>query len=148
MNMFDDMFFEENFNTIAESNMNNLYQNNNLNTNMYSPYEGYMKGNMFKDLYKPYKNYKEAKLVPNSEKAEMLLNLNQIAFMNQDLRLYLDNYPNDQEMISKYNENNRLIDELMKRYESKYGPLLCTSLSSRDRFTWATTTFPWEEVNR
>ena len=130
MNMFNDMFLDE-------------FNNNNLNTtsNMFNPYEGYMKGNSFKD-------YKPSKLITNSEQAELLLNLNQISFENQDIRLYLDIFPTDSKMINKYNENNKLIKKIMEDYEKKYGPLLCTSMSNLENFSWATYNFPWEEVNK
>ena len=86
MNIFNDMFLNE----------NNMMSNN---KDMYNPYEAYMKGNLYKNIYKPYKDYVPSKLIPNNEQAEMLLNINQIGFVNQDIRLYLDIYPNDRNMI-------------------------------------------------
>lgn len=118
-----------------------------INDNLFRPYDAYMNGNLYKNLYNGYKNYKVARLIPNNEQAELLLNLNQICFENQDIRLYLDVYPNDTEMINKYNENTMLIKELTRVYEDKYEPLNWTSLSSSDMFSWEETPFPWEEVN-
>ena len=114
--MYDDILFNE-INTNIMNNDNSLY----------NPYEGYMKGNLFKNLYNEYKDYKPSRLIPNNEQAEMLLNINQISFMNQDIRLYLDINPNDRDMINKYNENIVKLNELIKMYENKYGPILCTS---------------------
>ena len=76
---------------------NNFSMNN--NTNLYGPYEGYLKGNMFKDKYEAYKNYMPEKLIPQSEQDETLLNLNQMHFAMHEANLYLDIYPNDKEML-------------------------------------------------
>ena len=133
MNIFNDMFFN-----------NDMITNNN---NIYNPYEAYMKGNLFQNLYNEYKDYNPAKLIPNNEQAELLLNLNQICFENQDIRLYLDVYPTDTNMINRFNENNKKIGELTRIYENKYGPLLNTSLSNTEMFSWEKYNFPWEEVN-
>ena len=67
-------------------------------------YEGYIKGNLFPDLYDQYLNYQPAKLIPNNEQAELLLNVNQTTFAAHELKLYLDIYPNDTNMIQLYNE--------------------------------------------
>ena len=135
MNIFNDMFLNE----------NNMISND---KDMYNPYEAYMKGNLYKNIYKPYKDYVPSKLIPNNEQAEMLLNINQIGFVNQDIRLYLDNYPNDTNMIKKYNDNTVLLNKLVKDYENKYGPITCDALSNDNLFGWATMSFPWDEVNR
>ncbi len=132
MNMFNDMF------------MDNMIPDNN---NLFNPYEAYMKGNLFKNLYNEYKNYKPSKLIPNNEQAELLLNLNQISFENQDIRLYLDVFPKDTSMINRYNMNNQKIKELIDIYENKYGPLTCTSPINTDTFSWEEYDFPWEEVS-
>lgn len=137
MNMFNDMFLD----TIPNQSMN-------INNNLFSPYEAYMKGNLYKNLYNVYKDYKPSKLIPNNEKAELLLNLNQICFINQDIRLYLDIFPNDRNMINRYNENNELIKRLTEEYENKYSPLTQTSLSNSEMFSWENSNFPWEEVSK
>ena len=118
-----------------------MRMNNNI---LYEPYEGYMRGNMFKDLYKGYKDYKVSRLIPNNEQAELLLNLNQISFENQDIRLHLDIYPNDKEMLDRYNMNTIKIKELMNDYENRFGPIACDSLSSSESFSWEEYEFPWE----
>lgn len=137
MNMFNDMFLD----TIPNQSMN-------INNNLFNPYEAYMKGNLYKNLYNVYKDYKPSKLIPNNEKAELLLNLNQICFINQDIRLYLDIFPNDRNMINRYNENNELIKRLTEEYENKYSPLTQTSLSNSEMFSWENSNFPWEEVSK
>ena len=61
--------------------LNNSKNNYNNKSDLAGSYDGYIKGNMFNDLYSQYKNYRPARLIPNSEKAELLLNLNQLCFV-------------------------------------------------------------------
>lgn len=129
MNIFDEMTFDNNKNI----------------SQLYEPYEGYMKGNLFKNLYKEYKNYKPARLIPNNEQAELLLNINQIGFAEQDIRLYLDMYPNDRKMIDLFNKLVSKCKELTSEYEKRYGPIKSNTIVSSDTFNWVSYDFPWEE---
>ena len=97
MNNFDYQSFlngTNNFNGMLPQ--DNSYNNNqSINSNLYGPYEGFIKGNLFNNLYDPYKNYTPTRLVPKSEQEEALLNIDQVQFAMHELNLYLDNYPND-----------------------------------------------------
>jgi len=130
MNMFNDMLL---------NNMN--YQNNSL----LGSYDGYIKGNLFKNLYDQYKNYRPAKLIPNNEQAELLLNINQTSFAAHDLRLYLDNNPNDREMIKIFNNYQEQAMNAIKEYENKFGPILNDSPSNTNMFSWVAYSWPWEQ---
>lgn len=143
-NFYQDMdFFNEML--IQNNNMNNDFNEvNNTNTNLYGSYEGYIKGNMFKNLYDQYKNYKPAKLIPNNEQAELLLNLNQTTFAAHDIKLYLDIFPNDKNMINLYNDYQQKADIALKEYERKYGPITSNTLSQNNIFSWETYSWPWE----
>lgn len=123
-------------------NMNNI--NLDINSKLENPYEGYMRGNMFTNLYDPYKNYRPVRLIPNNEQAELLLNVNQLEFASHELRLLLDIYPDDANMIRKFNEYRRMANEAIENYESKYGPLLESDLSNPNLFSWEETAWPWE----
>lgn len=131
--------------------MNNNLINMNMNMHMgmnpsvlETPYEGYIKGNMFKNLYVPYKNFKPYRLVPNNEQAEMLLNINQLQFAAHEIRLYLDNFPNDSDMIRKFNEYTRMYNDAVNRYQNMYGPIKSNALSDENLFSWVVTSWPWE----
>lgn len=126
------------------NNQNKLSQNTN-NLNLYSPYEGYMRGNGFRDQYVPYKNYQPQRLNITSEKDEMLVNIGQYSFMAHEMNLYLDTHPNDREALNKFQEFRDKANELIKNYERKYGPLsLSGNVSSQTPFNWVTTEWPWE----
>lgn len=141
--MINEMMLNNNLNNMNMSNQN-INNYNNQNINILGSYDGYIKGNMYKDLYDQYKNYKPAKLIPNNEQAELLLNVNQTSFAAHDLRLYLDIYPNDKEKLNLFNEYQAKAMNAIKQYESKYGPILMDSPSNNNMFSWEAYSFPWE----
>ena len=114
----------------------------NQKLNLFSPYEGYLKGNIFKDEYVPYKNYSIIKPIINNEKDEMLINIGQYSFMMHDLNLYLDVFPNNRVAIDKFNEYRNKANDLIIKYERKYGPLTIKSDDSKTSFNWLTS-WPW-----
>jgi len=139
MNLLNNLFMKSN-------NQNNMNQNMQMQVNqdLAQPYEGYIRGNMFNNLYQQYKNYRPAKLVPNNEQGELLLNVNQLSFAAHEMRLYLDVHPNDTRMINLYNQYQQQANEAIKVYEQKYGPILQSSLSDANRFSWEAYAWPWE----
>ena len=125
-------------------NNSNGFQMPQNNQNIMPIYEGYIKGNLFPDLYDQYLNYQPAKLIPNNEQAELLLNVNQTTFAAHELKLYLDIYPNDTNMIQLYNEYQKKASDAIKAYERKYGPILADSPSNTNDFSWEAYAWPWE----
>jgi len=117
---------------------------NNLNNNLFGPYEGYTKGNLFKSLYQQYKNYQPMTLVPNTEQEEALLNLNQMQFAMHELNLYLDIFPNDTEMLKKFTMYRNNYNKLLLEYEEKYEAININSNEINNTpFEWSTTLWPW-----
>ncbi len=115
------------------------YVNDSLN--LFNPYEGFLKGNSFKDLYVPYKDYRVAKINFNSEKEELLFNIDEYSFMAHDLNLYLDVNPNNMEALNKYNEYRNKTNELITKYERRYGPLTVSNVCD-NTFSWIVN-WPW-----
>ncbi len=115
--------------------------NNQKNMDLFNPYEGYLKGNVFRNEYVPYKNYKVAKININSEKEELLFNINEYGFMMHDLNLYLDVHPDNQEALNKFNEYRNKVNELIMKYERKYGPLMVSNTDNKT-FNWVNE-WPW-----
>ncbi len=126
--------------------MNNNYLNYQNNNNLYGPYEGFIKGNLFKNLYNEYKNYKPINPNINSEKEELLFNLDQICFAMHELNLYLDVYPNDQNYLNLYTEYENTYNKLLYSYEQKYGPINVNNINDTTPFSWVNTKFPWEVI--
>ena len=71
-----DNYNYQDINVLNEMLLNNIEINNNSDNALAGSYEGYIRGNLFTDLYNQYKNYRPAKLIPNNEQAELLLNVN------------------------------------------------------------------------
>ena len=130
-------------------NMNNsMYQANNMSS-LFPPEEGYNKGNLFASLYDQYKNYRPAILKASNERERLLLDLSRMAFAAHELNLYLDLNPTDISMLTLFNDYRMRTNELMKEYESKYGPLTVSSDNvGQNNFMWVKDTWPWEERYR
>ena len=125
------------------------YMNNNMNNinnvNLFNPTEGFEKGNLFSNLYSEYKNYMPIKFNPKNEQEKMLYDLQTICFATHELNLYLDLHPDNQSMLTLYNDYMRKERELTKQYEEKYGPLTTNSTEIGDNsFKWVENKWPWE----
>ena len=147
-NNYNRMNYNEFMNSLGiDNNMNvNLVQNNlNNNNKIFGPYEGYLKGNLFKNMYDEYKDYQPSKLVPNSEEAEALLNLNQVHFAMHEANLLLDVYPDDNNILSDYIRFRDNYNELLDNYQKKYEALNVNSDSlNQIPFGWEDDTWPWD----
>ena len=108
---------------------------------LFNPFEAYLKGNAFKNEYIPYKDYKVSKIGINSEEEEMLVGIGENAFMMHDLNLYLDVHPNNREALNMFNEYRNKANDLIMKYERKYGPLMVKA-TDNNVFNWVTK-WPW-----
>ena len=68
----------------------------------------------------------------------------QASFAMDDVLLYLDTHPEDQEALSYYHYVVGLRDEAMDAWQRQYGPLMVDAVQSTDRWTWITEKWPWE----
>ena len=133
-------------NNMNSNNMNpNNMTNEQLNSNIFGSYEGYIRGNLFSNLYQSYKNYKPAKININSERDEMLLNVNELSFARHEMNLLLDNFPNNNEALRAFNRFREMEEKAVKNYERKFGPLEITSSDMNNiPFAWVDDKWPWE----
>ncbi len=140
----DELYSNEN-NFDLNGNMNNT---NSLNSVLYGPYEGFIKGNLFKNLYQQYKNYQPAIITPRNEQEQTLFNLDQIQFAMHELNLYLDNYPNNQEVLNQFTTLRNSYNKLLTDYENKYDAINVNSMSLNSvPFGWVEQTWPWNRGN-
>ena len=147
LNGYSDMNYMTNPNNmIGDLNYQSLMPNNkiNQNSNILDSYEGFKRGNMFGNLYDPYKNYKPEELKAQSEREDILMQLQELNFAMIDLGLYLDLNGNDRNAINKFNEYRRQEKELCKMFEKKYGPLTFDSMEVTNSWTWDNGPWPWE----
>lgn len=106
--------------------------------------EGFLKGNMFNDEYIPYKNYKYKELKPNSDKEEKLYNIMALDFAINDLNLFLDLHPDDQENLKNYKSFVKQKEQLESEYAKEYEPLKLEQVEGKS-FNWVSS-FPWEKT--
>lgn len=130
--------FNTNFNI---SNNNKVSKKNDL----INIKEGFQKGNLFSNLYSPYKNYKYGTLNPTSKQEELLYNILMYTFTLNELDLYLDNYPNDKDIINLYNKYLTEKINLVNEYEKKYEILtLDSKYLDENKWKWIKSPWPWE----
>ena len=134
-------------------NMNNVPSMNNMPNNdmsngkakdLFNSEEGFKRGNMFASLYDQYKNYKPSTLKADSEREDMLMQLQEAGFAMIDLGLYLDTNPNDKEMLKLFNMYRKKEKELCDMFERKYGPLTFDSEVMTNDWLWNRGPWPWE----
>lgn len=144
--------YDNYYNYMNDMNFQNTFLNNNPNlTNIQQPtYKldskiGFMRGNMFENLYNPYKNYKPREIEPTNEREALLNKVRQYRFAMIDLNLYLDNYPDDENVVKIFNNYRNLEKQASMEYESKYGPLtIDDALSNVNTWIWDNNPWPWE----
>jgi len=110
-----------------------------------NPEEGFLRGNMFKDEYKPYKNLTYFKLNPTNEKERDLYKVMALSFAINDLNLYLDLHPMNEEVFNLFKEYVKDYKYLCKEFEKKYGPLKLTE-SVGTKYTWLDSPWPWNNM--
>ena len=143
------MLFENNdyldLDMLYASNLNNSYNYAySFNNNQESNEEKYLRGNMFDDLFKPYKNMTYLKPKLKTEREKDLFEIQKYSFMINDYNLYLDIYPDDKNVLNKYNEATDKLHMLKKEYQKKYGPLMVTK-GGYDKYMWSSSPWPWDK---
>jgi len=116
------------------------------NKDIFQPYDAFIRGNLFPHLYQPYKVAKPFEIKPMNEQADMLIYLDSLSFAAHELNLYLDIYPNDKEMIQKFENLRNESSKIRKEYEKKYGPLFVNS-KANNAYPWAWNNSPWPWEN-
>ena len=135
--------YRPNFN--YQRNSSNYLRQVSDDNNLYSSSEGFTLGNMFKDSYIPYKNYTPQVLTPTSEQDDLFLRLSEQEFAAHDLNLYLDTHPDDACAVNMYNSFTKQLNEAIRNYECKYGPLTNFGYGkSGCPWQWVEQPWPWD----
>lgn len=121
---------------------NNQKKNDNSNTTLYDPYNGFIRGNLFKNLYDPYKNEEPYEIKPANEQARLLTDIDSLGFAMTDLNLFLDVNPNNKDAINLFNQYREQKERLTKEYENRFGPITLDS-DSLNSYPWAWNDMPW-----
>lgn len=140
--------------------------------NVYTPSKALKEGTIFPELNLPFfatdplsatantcecsgkdcKEYQE-KYAPlftdqHFDRETVMKALYEISFFLNDLTLYLDTHPDDQDAIGLYNQFNADRKKLMQRMEVDFYPLTANCIvdarGNEDHFSWTDGPLPWE----
>ena len=78
------------------------------------------------------------------EQVKLFQWINMVSFAVNDITLYLDTHPSDQEAINYFNHFREIRTDALKEYESYYGPLTIDTAKPDQEWLWATQPMPWE----
>lgn len=83
----------------------------------------------------------------NSNKKELMKRINDVSFAVDDVKLYLDTHPCDDEALAYFREYSRMRNEALKEYAEQYGPLTVDTAvhSCNDNWNWIEEPWPWQE---
>ncbi len=110
---------------------------------LYDIYNGFIRGNMFPELFNQYKLSRPYDIKPMNEQAELLTKVDAYCFAAHEVNLYLDTHPYDRDMINLFKELSEDSNNVIKEYETKYGPLFVDS-SKTYPWAWNDSPWPWE----
>ena len=69
-----------------------------------------------------------------------------IDFKLDDLELYLDTHPFDEDVLDMYQKLTNESEEKRAKYEEMYGPLTVSSAAGECEWKWIENPWPWERM--
>lgn len=78
---------------------------------------------------------------------ELLKMVNEVSFMVDDVKLFLDTHPCDENAMACFKEYSDKRNELLKEYSKLYMPLTVdlADMSCTERWNWIHEPWPWQE---
>ena len=78
---------------------------------------------------------------------ELMDRINAVSFAVDDVKLFLDTHPDDQNALSYFHKYTKMRNEALQEYATYYGPLTIdtTVESCGDRWNWINDPWPWQE---
>ncbi len=104
---------------------------------LYSANKGLIHGTLFPGLDLPFMG-----LVNRTEKTGPLAELQALSFGINELGLYLDTHPEDDEAFALFTQYKTLYKEGCEAYSAQYGPL--NRMSIGDTYNWLENPWPWD----
>lgn len=74
----------------------------------------------------------------------LLRKVYEASFAVDDVSLYLDTHPDDQDALNYYQYVSELRKQAMDAYEAQCGPLMIDEVRSDNYWTWVNNPWPWE----
>lgn len=78
---------------------------------------------------------------------DLLHEINVASFAVDDVQLFLDTHPCDQNAMAYFQEYSKRRNQALREYAKYYGPLTIdtTTVSCTDRWNWINEPWPWQE---
>ena len=78
---------------------------------------------------------------------ELFHHINEVSFAVDDIKLYLDTHPCDDEAMECFEEYSQLRNEALKEYAKHFGPLTVDTAvcSEADKWHWIQEPWPWQK---
>ena len=102
--------------------------------------EALVRGTLFPGLDLPFMDYVASGTLENTPLAELMA----LDFVCQELALYLDTHPEDQEAFQTWKAVTKLAKEGQRRYVEKCGPVDRSDTALDPDWTWKNDPWPWD----
>ena len=109
-------------------------------TPQYGAEEALNRGTLFPGLDLPFKNMVNT---GNPMQGTPLGELMTLGFVVDEMRLYLDTHPEDQEAFEALKDMVLLAKEARKRYAAQYGPVSFDDVVLSETYDWIDAPWPW-----
>lgn len=109
------------------------------NPSKYEPEKALIRGTLFPGLDLPFMGMVNKNEKPKTPLAE----LQTVAFVLQELALYLDTHRDDAEALETYRNFQKMYQAGREKYEKAFGPLNHFSVGSGE-YNWLNDPWPWE----
>ena len=76
---------------------------------------------------------------------QALKKVRELSFMLDDISLFLDSNPHNQQALACYGKYRDMLAEAVEYYELNYGPLTAVSADKGGKWTWIDHPWPWEK---
>ena len=106
----------------------------------YEARKGLIKGTLFPGLDLPFMGKSNEKELPVTPKSELQV----LAFAIQELALYLDTHPDDQEALELYRAYQKMYHKGEMEYTEMCRPLTHNMPTDAKKYTWLNDPWPWE----
>ena len=106
----------------------------------YEPRKGLVRGTLFPGLDLPFMGM----VNKNEKKATPMTELQTMAFVIQELALYLDTHADDKEALELYRSYQEIYHKCMMEYTDKCRPLNHRTPAGGEGYRWLDDPWPWE----
>ena len=110
------------------------------NPPLYDPPKGIIRGTIYPGLDLPLKGMVNQRELPGTPKAKMQI----LAFAIQELAMYLDTHPTDEEALELYRQYQKLYDQQTGLFSQNCTPMTHLIPVDHRKYTWLDEPWPWE----